>query len=68
MLPCVKNKIIQKEIDRLPRGSRHTIKIKRNAASRFVDSGKCDHNGQYTIFGQIYRMCKKNKDLLQCFN
>jgi hypothetical protein len=54
MLPSVKNKVIQKEIERLPQGSRETVKIKRGAASRFADTGKCDHTGQYTIFGQIF--------------
>lgn len=67
MLGCVKNKVIQKEIERLPTGGRETIRIKRNAASRFVDTGKCDHNGQYTIFGQIFQLCKKKKSLLECF-
>lgn len=51
LLGCTKNKVIQKEIERLPTGSRRTVTIKRNAASRFKDSGKCDHTGEYTIFG-----------------
>lgn len=51
LLNCVKTKVIQKEIDRLPTGSRGTITIKRNFAARFKDTGKVDHTGEYTIFG-----------------
>lgn len=51
LLTCVKQKVIQKEIEKLPQGSRSNVRIKRNFASRFVDTGKCDHTGEYTIFG-----------------
>lgn len=67
LLTCVKAKVIQREIDRLSQGSKCTIKIKRNAAARFIDTGKCDHTGEYTIFGQIYQKCLKNKELFECF-
>jgi len=30
------------------------VKIKRAAAQRFADQGKCDHNGEHMIFGQIF--------------
>lgn len=29
--------------------------IKRNAAMRFEETGKVDHEGKYTIFSQIWR-------------
>lgn len=51
LLSCVKTKVIQREIERLSTGSKCTIKIKRGAAARFIDTGKVDHTGEYTIFG-----------------
>lgn len=55
-----KTKIIQKAIEKLPTESScsRSIKIKRHPAKAFIDSGKCDHNGKYTIFGQIFTQCK----------
>lgn len=67
LLSCVKAKVIQKEIERLSTGSRMTIRIRRGPAARFIDSGKCDHTAEYTIFGQIFQLCKKRKELLECF-
>lgn len=36
------------------------VKVKRRRAQVFKDSGKVDHKGEYTIFGQIWRTLKNN--------
>jgi hypothetical protein len=50
----MKNKFIEQEIGKLPTGSRGTVRIKRQQAMAFRDTGKCDFNGEHTIFGQIF--------------
>ena len=54
LLKSTKNKFIDDEIAKLPTGSESHVTIKRGFALRFKDSGKCDHTGEYTIFGQVY--------------
>lgn len=58
MLGSIKTKYVDDQISRLPSGSQGTVKIKRAYAQRFADSGKCDHTGEYTIFGQIHQAIK----------
>lgn len=67
VLPSFKSKIIDQQISNLPTASRGSIKIKRNPAKEFADSGKCDHTGEYTIFGQIMQQCRKDESLAECF-
>lgn len=67
VLPAFKSKIIDKQISSLPTGSRGQLKIKRNPAKEFADSGQCDHTGEYTIFGQILQQCNKSESLVECF-
>jgi hypothetical protein len=43
------------------------MSIKRGAALRFKDTGKCDHTGEYTIFGQLYQCMKKNASVKDAF-
>jgi hypothetical protein len=54
LLASTKNKFIDREIAKLPTGNRTDVSIKRGAALRFKDTGKCDHTGEFTIFGQIF--------------
>jgi len=54
LLASTKNKFIDREIAKLPTGNRTDVSIKRGAALRFRDTGKCDHTGEFTIFGQIF--------------
>ena len=65
-----KTKIIQKAIEKLPTeySCSRSVKIKRHPARDFISSGKCDHNGKYTIFGQLFTQCKQDESLLKCFN
>ena len=51
----------------MPTGSRGEITIKRHKAARFAETGKCDHNGEHTIFGQIYQQCKSKVFSKDCF-
>lgn len=41
--------------------------MSRHLAQSFRDSGKCDHNGEYTIFGQIHKKYKKSEDFVTGF-
>lgn len=54
LLKSTKNKFIDDEIAKLPTGDTSSVSIKRGAAMRFKDTGKCDHTGEFTIFGQIF--------------
>lgn len=63
----MKNKYIDGEIAKLPQGTRKTIRIKRQTAQRFIDTGKCDHTGEFTIFGQIHTRCREKADLKDSF-
>lgn len=55
LFTSTKTKYIQQSIERLPSGGQNYVEIKRGAAMRFKDEGKCDHTGEFTIFGQIFQ-------------
>jgi len=59
LLTSMKNKYVKEQISKLPEGSSKGIKVKRAAAQRFADQGKCDHNGEFMIFGQIYQRTRR---------
>lgn len=67
VLPSITSKIVQKQIEALPTGSRTDLKLKRNPAKEFADSGQCDHTGQFTIFGQILQRTKADSSLINSF-
>jgi hypothetical protein len=48
-------------------GSCQEIQIKRNKALRFRESGECDHKGEHTIFGQIFKKYVKDNNWLECW-
>lgn len=50
ILTTVKMKFVDQAISKLSTGSEERIVIKRNAAMRFEETGKVDHEGKYTIF------------------
>jgi len=54
LLKSTKNKFIDDEIAKLPTGSESHVTVKRGAALRFKDTGKCDHTGEFSIFGQVF--------------
>ena len=60
----VKKRWLEKAIEKLETFSYEDISIKRRKAKKFADSGEVDHNGQYTIFGQVYQ---KLKGKAKCF-
>jgi len=67
LLGSMKTKFINDEIKALSRGSRGHLKIMRLKAQRFKDKGKCDHTGEYTMFGQLFQYFKKEASRKECF-
>jgi ABC-type sugar transport system ATPase subunit len=55
ILTAVKMKFVDQAIEKLPTGNQESIIIKRNAAMRFEETGKIDHEGKHTIYAQIWR-------------
>lgn len=55
VIPSVTNKIVNDMLDDIPSGSMAYVKISRRKAMEFADEGKVDHEGKYTIFGQIMK-------------
>lgn len=51
ILFSMKNKFLQAQVNNLPTGSSTYVEIKRRKAQNYIDSGKVDHKGEYTIFG-----------------
>lgn len=68
MMPCLKDKVVRAEIERLPQGSRRALKVNRRPAQEFLESGKCDHTGEFTMLGQVLQRTIKDPNLLDCFN
>lgn len=54
LLGSMKTKFIEEEIEKLPRGSKGTVRVARAAAMAFRETGKCDQTGEFTIFGQLF--------------
>jgi hypothetical protein len=67
LLSSMKSKYVKEQIEKLPEGSSLGVTIKRAAAQRFADQGKCDHNGEFMIFGQFYQLHKKDDNLKNAF-
>lgn len=61
VLANLKNTAIDKMIEKLPlQESKDDIKLSRHKAMEFRDSGKTDHLGEFTIFGQIHQLSLSN--------
>jgi E3 ubiquitin-protein ligase HERC2 len=57
----IKNKYIKNIVNNLPtEWDQPSVEVKRRKAQVFRDTGKTDHKGEYTIFGQIWRKLKEN--------
>ena len=41
--------------------------VSRLKASTFRDTGKVDHTGEFTLFGQMFTKCKEKPALADCF-
>jgi hypothetical protein len=50
ILTTVKMKFVDQAIEKLPTGSEENIVVKRNAAMRFEETGKVDHEGRHCIY------------------
>jgi hypothetical protein len=55
MLPYYKKKTINMMVDKLKTTGEGAVTIKRRKAFYFKESGECDHEGRFTLFGQIYQ-------------
>jgi len=51
ILGNVKMNFVDQSIDKLDKGSTGSLNIDRTKASGFEETGKVDHQGEYTIFG-----------------
>lgn len=61
LLGSVKSKFVDREISRLPTGSRGNVTIKRHLAARHAEQGKVDHTGEFSIFGQLFQAVKSDR-------
>jgi hypothetical protein len=59
LLSSIKMKYVNQQIQKLPSNGQGTAQIKRHAAARFIETGKCDHTGEFTIFGQLLQIMKR---------
>ena len=60
-LAQVINQIIDTSIMALPEGGRADATVNRRKAQVFADEGKIDHEGKYSIFGQILQSMKSDR-------
>ena len=47
------NNIVDKQLSQIPNGDTCSVKVNRRKAFEFQDAGNVDHEGKYSIFGQI---------------
>lgn len=58
-LPSVINRMVDRELKNIPEGGKPEINVNRRKAMQFADEGKVDHEGKYSIFGQIMQSMKQ---------
>jgi len=58
VVSSVINKIVDKELQSIPNGDTPQISCNRRKAFEFFDSGNVDHEGKYSLFGQIITQLK----------
>lgn len=67
ILTSVKMKFVDNAIQNLPTTDRFDVSISRNDALRFSETGKVDHTGEHSIFGQIFQLLKLSPGKFDCF-
>lgn len=67
LFASMKNKKIDLEIEKLPKAERERMDISRLKASTYRDTGKVDHTGEFTLFGQMFTKCMEKTALTNCF-
>lgn len=55
----VKSTMLEKIIAKDTKQGKTSVKVNRMKASKFVQSGKCDVTGEFTLFGQIFTHFKQ---------
>ena len=58
VIASVINAIVDKQLSSLPNGETHEIRVNRRKAFEFIEEGNVDHEGKYSIFGQIMQQLK----------
>ena len=53
MPPSVSSELVDAAVERIDTGYGSRVSVSRRKAMVFADSGKIDHEGKYSIFGQI---------------
>lgn len=58
ILTSVTMSFVDKKIDNMSTGSQRDTSIDRHKAKKFEESGKIDHTGEHSVFGQIFTQLK----------
>jgi len=56
----VSNALVEKAIEQIGTGYETNVEVSRRKAQVFADSGKVDHEGKFTIYGQIIQQLNRN--------
>jgi hypothetical protein len=56
--PTVLSKIVDKTCEEVDGGYSRDVSVSRRKAMVFADSGKIDHEGKYSIYGQVIQQLK----------
>jgi len=67
IMQSILDDMIQKEIDKISTGYNTSAQASRRKAMVFADAGKVDHEGKYTIFGQVNQCIWQNSPDFSCF-
>jgi len=59
-LASVINKMIDTQLNQISEGDRPEIQVNRRKAMAFADEGNIDHEGRYSIYGQILQQLKQH--------
>ena len=57
-MATVINSIIDKQLESIPDGGQAEVSVHRRKAMVFAEEGKIDHEGKYSIYGQIIQGMK----------
>jgi len=62
-IPSIMSDVIKKALENISDSSYVDVTVSRRRAMLYSDQGKIDHDGKWSIFGQVYREnLEKNKD------
>ena len=67
MPPSISNKLVDELVSQLDSGYEEGVEVSRRKAMVFADSGKIDHEGKYTIYGQIIQQLRQRNPEMHNF-